>query len=47
MQVTQYYMNFSGESGLPENEEERQEKLNEMVDDAQVCRHDTRCNTHL
>jgi hypothetical protein len=36
MQVTQYYMNFSAESGLPEGEEERQEKLNDLLDDQQV-----------
>ena len=30
LQVTQYYMGVSGESGLPEGEEERQEKLNDL-----------------
>lgn len=39
LQVTQYFMNFSGEGGLPEGEEERQEKLNDMLDDAQVPLH--------
>lgn len=36
LQVTQYYMGVSGESGLPEGEEERQEKLNDLLDDSQV-----------
>lgn len=31
-------MNYSGESGLPDSEEERQEKLNDMLDDQQVQR---------
>ena len=36
LQVTQYYMSYSGEDGLPEGEEERHEKLNDLLDDPQV-----------
>jgi hypothetical protein len=35
-QVAQFFMNYSGEAGLPENDEERHEKLNDMLEDAQV-----------